>query len=125
MKPRFDMGADAVAISDAARRLAHATHPADRWPGVEYIGDLYSLAGILDPGLGSLDQTLSQAADYVRTEAAAGRLRQGRSRHVHITAGAAAHDLDAAAQALANARSLLARAQGHLSSLTPAEEVTG
>lgn len=122
---RFDMGADAVAISDAARRLAHATHPADRWPGVEYISDVYAVAGILDAGLGSLDQALAQAAMYVRTEAAAGRLRQGFSRSPHVTAEAAAHDLEAASRALANARALLARAQGHLGSLAPAEEATG
>ncbi|MFE5873025.1 hypothetical protein ACFQ6V_30840 [Streptomyces roseifaciens] len=121
MTTPFDMRADAITASDAARRIAHATHPASNWPGVEFIGDVYDTVGRLDGLAGSLNQALTQAASYVRTEAAADRLRQGHGRRAHVTAETAAVNLDAAAQAFAEARHFLAQAQAHLSPLAPAE----
>jgi hypothetical protein len=55
-------------VAEAVRGLNHATHPADRFPGLEYPADAYEVLGALSTAAGGLGQTIGQLARFLRTQ---------------------------------------------------------
>jgi hypothetical protein len=81
--------AAARAAAEAVRALNHRTHPADRYPGLRYPGDVDAVLGALAAAAEGLPQAVGQLVQFLEREAEAGR--------VVATSGAFAGDVPAAA----------------------------